>query len=160
LRTLARLIPEKREPYSPASVTNYGLPYGGKIMSLPYYKLHPSKLAGNYHLNKLPPIDFGIFCKLFLIHAWFHEGKLPDDDEYLASLASIPVTQWKQTKETLLSKGIVLWVDDHLIYADMDCQYRGAVAYSEVRKKARAMRTEKQKQQLEAQLAPVPNVIY
>jgi len=100
-------------------------------MSLPYYKMFPAEHLGNYYEMSLPYEYLGIYYKLCTLQMWQHQGRIPDDPQYICSLLSITADKWEECRATFLKRNLVQVIDIHLTDARMRDKWCNAKEYSE-----------------------------
>lgn len=80
-------------------------------MSLPYYKIFPAVLVGNYQIQTMPYDMQGIFYQLCIVQLWLHEGQIPDNPSYLAPLLKLSESQWDIIRQEFLDRGLIQIID-------------------------------------------------
>jgi len=102
-------------------------------MSLPYFKFHPAVEHGNYQIMSLDHAALGVWYLLRMIHLWPHQGRIPDDANFIAPLLKLDVCKWEEYRAEFLKRGMVQIIDGCVTIAAFREQWEGAAEYSEMR---------------------------
>lgn len=103
-------------------------------MSLPYYKFHPSDDLGNYQLMSLPHEALGVWYLFRVCQLWPHQGRIPDDPQYIAPLLRLSEIKWSGYRELFLKRGLIQVIDDHITIAAFREQWEKAQNYTDLQR--------------------------
>jgi hypothetical protein len=115
-------------------------------MSLPYYKYFPAEDLGNYKIMSLPHDALGVWYLLTICHLWQHQGRIPDDPDYIAPLLKLTTGIWNTHRAEFLKRGLIQVIDGCITVAALRDKWLKAQAYSEDQtdKRNRAIAAKKQ----------------
>jgi hypothetical protein len=116
-------------------------------MSLPYYKIFPSEELGNYQIMTLSHEALGVWYLLRVCHLWQHQGRIPDDPDYISPLLRLASDKWLKYRQDFLDRGLIQVIDNCLTISSLREKWLNAKQYSEDQsaKRREAIRVKKMK---------------
>lgn len=103
-------------------------------MSLPYFKFRPADELGNYQIMTLSLEAMGVWYLFRICQLWQHQGRIPDDSQYIAPMVKITVDQWQEYRQSFLDRGLIQIIDGCITIAAFRDQWVGATEYTDLQR--------------------------
>lgn len=100
-------------------------------MSLPYFKFYPTEELGNYQIMTLSHEMLGVWYLLRMCQLWQHQGRIPDDPDYIAPVLRLSSEKWITCRDAFVSRGLIQIIDGHVTIATIRKQWEDAQTYME-----------------------------